>query len=189
MSGGRYGRWPEAAGSLQGEELGFGAGDGSLAKLTADLYALQGKVQTLPAAKEVEEERKRRIAVEAELDTAVQRIDDSDARLKKLEDKVRSWHDDIVEDVSREMLGFQARVVQPLEEQVREMNSVFPQVERQAEAATQAAIAAQDAQAQLQAQLQTLTDDTHFRIAQLAEQLGAEQRDHAEAIENLMEMV
>ncbi len=140
MSGGRYGRWPEAAGGLRGEDPGFGAGDGSLVKLTTDLYALQGKVQTLPSAKEIDEERNRRIAVEAELETAIQRMDDSDARLKKLEDKVRSWHDEIVEDVSREMLGFQARVVQPLEEQVREMNSVFPQVERQAEAATQAAV-------------------------------------------------
>lgn len=189
----RYGRWPEAtggeAGLRQGEEPDFGAGTGGLAKLTAELYALQGKVKTLPAAKDLAEERNRRIALEAELDAAMQRMDDSDARLKKLEDKVRTWHDEIVGDVSREMLGFQARAVQPLEAQVREMSSAFPEVKRQSEAAVRTAIGAQDMQAQLRSQLQALTDDTHAAVSQLAEQLGAEQRDHAEAIENLMEMV
>ena len=189
----RYGRWPEAAGGgaglRQGEEPDFGAGTGGLAKLTAELYALQGKVKTLPTAKDLTEESNRRIALEAELDAAMQRMDDSDARLKKLEDKVRTWHDEIVEDVSREMLGFQARAVQPLEAQVREMKSTFPEVKRQAEAAVRTAIAAQDMQAQLRSQLQALADDTHAAVSRLAEQLGAEQRDHAEAIENLMEMV
>lgn len=161
----------------------------SLTQLTTDLYALKLKVQSFPTTKELEDERHRRIAVETELEAARQHIDDNDARLARLEEDVRSWHHEIVQEVSREMLDFQGRVVQPLEEQVRAMHDVFPEIEHQAEAANQIATASQQAHGLLQTQIQGITDDTQRTVLQLREQLGAGQSDHAEALVNLMEMV
>ena len=161
----------------------------TLGQLSAELYALQSKVERLSAGKELEEERNRRMVVEADLEGVIQQMDESDARVASLEEKLRTWHAEIVQEVSGEMLGFQERVAQPLQRDIKRVTDKFPQVERRVEEGAEAAMAAQQAQTQLQAQLQVLANDTQTAIEQLATQLGAEQRDHAEAIENLMDMV
>lgn len=173
-------------------------GNSSTAQLVARLSALEGRIETLSkVGSQVTDERNARMVVEADLESHMARLEEheraSDVRIGELEAKVRSWHDEIVADVSTEMDSFTVQVVRPLEEEVRRVNDAFPDMKREVEdassAANDSAAFAEQMNSQGQQQLQALEQETQSAITQLAAKLGGEQRDHAEAITNLMDMV
>ena len=171
-----------------------GLGGSSTAQLLARLSELENRVETLSkVGGQVTEERNARMVVEADLESHMARLEEhekaSDARVGKLEEKVQTWHDEIVADVSTEMDSFTVQVL----EEVRKVNVAFPEMKRKVEgaasAANDSAAFAQQMQTQGQQQLQALEQETQSALAALGNTLGSEQRDHAEAITNLMDMV
>ena len=93
-------------------------------------------------------------------------------------------------EIQTELDEFRSRVVAPLEEEIRtSLRVTFPEMQRTvATSAADASVASQVAH-ETQAQVQALADSTRETVERLGAELGAEQRDHAEAITNLMDML